>query len=166
MDWIGHKLGHLHSRAHHGGDVAAPQGRIDSEHRGQAYQEFDEAALNSARAVEQAPEDDLDEANLLVQYEGVTRDGALQLSFDYDRNKRPQRKSPRDSRRKSHEHAAGEHATITEAAKVEDAEQEAARPEVPKLAVVMMVTGTRGDVQPFLVRPDRPLHIDSAFCSV
>ena len=102
--------------------------------------------------MEQEQEEDLDDTDLLVAYEGVTRDGALQLSFDFDRRSSDSRRS------KEGKHSHREHQTEVSPSKdgsqtpsVEDTAEPKDRPAPPKLTVVMMVTGTRGDIQPFMV---------------
>lgn len=138
MDWtkLGHRLGKIPTYAKHSGDIAAPHGRIDSD-RTQDYGAFEERGLRED--VEEDQEENLDDTDVLVQYEGVTRDGALQLSFDYNKHGSDTRKSPRRDSKHSH--------------KIDEPEPEpdVSRPAPPPLSVVMMVTGTRGDVQPFLV---------------
>ena len=153
MDFFGKRLSPLSSLAHHSGDVIAQRGRNLAEGRGQGYGPFEETGLDPEQD-DQQPKKDLDNTDLLVEYEGVTRDGALQLSFDYDRHhhhQQPHRhhKSPR------HEQQVQDKSSIagTEAAQSDlQGSVSSQRSPVPKLTIVMMVTGTRGDVQPFLVR--------------
>ena len=104
--------------------------------------------------------------SLACLLQGVTADGGLFLNFQQDGKKTSASKPEPASLRKLRISESLKHGLKDRKAakQLQDLAQQgktgslivqplSSRPEVPPLTLVLMCTGTRGDVQPFIVRP-------------